>query len=178
METMRPMIYRVLMTTAVAALAWSCVSCTGTAEGLSSVSGKVLCNGQPAAGAVLLFHRETGEDAPPANAANIIPSAVAGDDGRFTVESQPLGDGAAPGKYKVLVQWPEDSDPAQAPSGGNTKTASVGGKKVSVTKRNKLAPVTADRLKGRYMDSSKPQLHAEVKAGPTDLGTFELEMKN
>jgi hypothetical protein len=100
------MTHRVLMTAAVAALAWSCVSCTGTAEGLSSVSGKVLCNGQPAAGAVLFFHRETGGDAAPVNAANIIPTAVAGDDGRFTVDSQPLGYGAAPGKYKVLIQWP------------------------------------------------------------------------
>jgi hypothetical protein len=112
------------------------------------------------------------------NAANIIPSAVAGDDGRFTVESQPLGYGAAPGKYKVLIQWPEDSDPAQARSGSKTKTASVGEKKVSVTKRNKLDPVAPDRLKGRYMDSVKPQFHAEVKAGSTDLGTFELEIKN
>jgi hypothetical protein len=178
METVRPMIHRVLMTAAVAALAWSCVSCTGTAEGLSSVSGKVLCNGQPAAGAVLFFHRETGGDAAPVNAATIIPTAVAGDDGRFTVDSQPLGYGAAPGKYKVLIQWPEDSDPAQARSGSKTKTASVGGKKVSVTKRNKLDPVAPDRLKGRYMDSSKPQFHAEVKAGSTDLDTYELEMKN
>jgi hypothetical protein len=178
METVRLMIYRVLMTAAIAALAGSCVSCTGTAEGLSPVSGKVLCNGQPAAGAVLVFHRETGGDTQAATTANIIPSAVAGDDGSFTVESQPLGYGAAPGKYKVLIQWPEDSDPAQARSGSKTKTASVGGKKVSVTKRSKLDPVAPDRLKGRYMDSSKPQFHAEVKAGATDLGTFELEMKN
>jgi hypothetical protein len=172
------MIHRMLMTAAIAALAWSCVSCTGTAEGLSPVSGKVLCNGQPAAGAVLLFHRETGGDAPPANAANIIPSAVAGDDGSFSVESQPLGYGAAPGKYKVLIQWPEDSGPAQAQSGSKTKTASVGGKKVEVAKRNKLAPVAPDRLKGRYMDSNKPQFHAEIQSGPTDLGALELEMKN
>ena len=47
-----------------------------------------------------------------------------------------------------------------------------------MTKRNKLDPVAPDRLKGRYMDSSKPQFHAEVKAGSTDLGTFELELKN
>jgi hypothetical protein len=54
----------------------------------------------------------------------------------------------------------------------------VAGKKVEVTRRNKLDPAAPDRLKGRYMDSSKPQFHAEVKAGPTDLGTFELELKN
>ena len=108
------------MAMAVAVLAWSCVSCTGTAEGLSSVSGKVLCNGQPAAGAVLLFHRESGGEAVPANVASVIPSAIASDDGSFTVESQPMGYGAAPGKYKVLVQWPEDSDPARPRSGSKT----------------------------------------------------------
>jgi hypothetical protein len=172
------MIHRLLMATAVAALAWCCVSCSGTAEGLSAVSGKVLFNGQPAAGAVLLFHRENGGTAAPANVASTIPSAVAGDDGSFTVESQPIGYGAAPGKYKVLVQWPEDSDAAQARSSSKTKTASVAGKKIAVTRRTKLDPMAPDRLKGHYMDSSKPQFHAEVKAGPTDLGTFELELKN
>jgi hypothetical protein len=172
------MIHRVLMATAVAALAWSCVSCSGPAEGLSSVIGKVLCNGQPAAGAVLFFHRESGGEAAPANVASAIPSAIVGDDGTFMVESQPIGYGAAPGKYKVLIQWPEDSDATGARSSSKTNIASVAGKKVAVTKRNKVDPVAPDRLKGRYMDSSKPQFHAEVKAGPTDLGTFELELKN
>jgi hypothetical protein len=172
------MIHRALMATAVAALAWSCVSCSGTAEGLSPVRGKVLCNGQPAAGAVLLFHRESEGEALPASVASAIPSAIANDDGSFTVESQPLGYGAAPGKYKVLVQWPDDSDTAKARSGSKTKTASLAGKTVAVTKRIKLDPVAPDRLKGRYMNSSKPQFHAEVKAGPTDLGTLELELKN
>jgi hypothetical protein len=172
------MIHRAFMATAVAALAWCSVSCSGTAEGLSSVTGKVLCSGEPAAGAVLVFHRESGQDAPPANAASTIPSAIAGDDGSFTVESQPLGYGAAPGKYKVLIQWPEASDPAHPRSSTKTKTASVAGKKVDVTRRNKLDPAAPDRLKGRYMDSTNPKFHAEVKAGPTDLGTFELELKN
>jgi hypothetical protein len=172
------MIHRVLLATAIAALAWLCVSCSGTAEGLSPAYGKILCNGQPAAGAVLVFHRERGGEGVPANVASVIPSAVAGDDGSFTVESQPIGYGAAPGKYKVLVQWPEGSDGTGARSSSKTTIASVAGKKVAVTKRKKLDPIAPDRLKGRYMDSSKPQFHAEVKAGSTDLGTFDLELKN
>jgi hypothetical protein len=172
------MIHRVLMATAIAALAWSCVSCSGTAEGLSPVSGKILCNGQPAAGAVLVFHRESGGEDVPTNVASVIPSAIAGDDGSFTVESQPMGYGAVAGKYKVLVQWPEGSDATGARSSSKTTIASVAGKKVSVTKRNKLDPIAPDRLKGRYMDSSKPRFHAEVKARPTDLGTFDLELRN
>jgi hypothetical protein len=172
------MIHRVLMATAITALAWSCVSCSGTAEGLSSVTGKILCNGQPAAGAVLVFHRESGGEGVPADVASVVPSVVATDDGSFTVESQPMGYGAAPGKYKVLVQWPEGSDATKPRLSSKTITASVAGKKVSVTKRNKLDPTTPDRLKGRYMNSSKPEFHAEVKPGRTDLGTYELELKN
>jgi hypothetical protein len=172
------MFHRVLMATAAAALAWMCISCTGTAEGLSSVNGKVLCNGQPVAGAMLVFHRENEGASVPAGTGAIVPSAVTGDDGSFTVESQPLGYGAVPGKYKVLIQWPEDSDSGHVRSSTKTKSASVGGKKVNVTRRNKLDPVAPDRLKGRYMDSNKPQFWAEVKAGPKDVGTFELELKN
>ncbi len=108
-----PATRRAFAAAAVAALGWLCVSCGGTAPGLSSVSGKVLCNGQPAAGATLYFHRRAGEPAPPAGAEKIIPSATVGEDGGFTVESQPLGSGAAPGKYNILVQWPEEHDPAQ-----------------------------------------------------------------
>ena len=89
-----------------------------------------------------------------------------------------MGYGAAPGKYKVLVQWPEDSDATGARSSSKTTIASVAGKKVAVTKRNKLDPIAPDRLKGRYMDSSKPQFHAEVKPGSTELATFNLELKN
>jgi len=135
---------RVLMATGAAALAWMCISCTRTAEGLSSVNGKVLCNGQPVAGAVLVFHRESRGASVPADSSAIVPSAVKGDDGSFTVESQPLGYGAVPGKYKVLIQWPEDSDSGQVRSSIKTKTASVGGKKVNVTRRNKLDPVAPD----------------------------------
>ncbi len=48
----------------VPALALTLASCGGTAEGLASVSGKVVCDGQPAAGAILYFHRQPGEPAP------------------------------------------------------------------------------------------------------------------
>jgi hypothetical protein len=171
--------HRVLGPLAAAALACWCASCGGgTSEGLYPVNGKVLCNGQPATGAVLYFHRQAGGDAPPPGAAEIIPSAKVQDDGRFTVESPPLGYGAAPGKYALLVQWPDDFVPAQARAADKPKIATVGGKKVTVVKRDKLGQVPGDRLKGRYMDKSKPLLQAEIKPGSNDLGTLELEIKN
>jgi hypothetical protein len=160
-----------------ALLAISCASCSGTAEGLSQVNGKVLSQGQPAAGAVLLFHHELGGDPPPPKAASIVPSAVVREDGSFRVESQPLGFGAAPGRYNILVQWPEGQDTVQLRTASKSTTTNLKGKKVTVTKHDKLDPVPIDRLKGRYADAKKPVFKAEIKAGSNDLGTFELEMK-
>ncbi len=161
----------------VPALALALPSCGGTAEGLAPVTGKVVCDGQPAAGAVVVFHRQAGEPAPPPSAAGVIPSATVGDDGSFTVESASLGRGAAPGKYNVLVQWPEQGDAAAAAAGSRTKDARIGGKKVVVAKHDKLDPVPSDRLKGRYSDSGKPQFKYEIKPGANDLGTLEITLK-
>jgi hypothetical protein len=160
----------------VPALALVLPSCGGTAEGLAPVTGKVVCDGQPAAGAILFFHRQTGEPAPPPSAAGVIPSATVRDDGSFTVESAALGRGAAPGKYDVLIQWPDERQVGETNVGGKTKTARVGGKNVVVAKRDKLGAVASDRLKGRYSDPSKPQLKAEIKPGPNQLG-YELTLK-
>jgi hypothetical protein len=176
LEVVHLMSRRAIMAVAVAALGWLCISCGGTAPGLSSVTGKVVCNGQPAAGAVVYLHRRSGEPPPPPEAANVIPTATAGDDGSFTVESHPLGPGAAPGKYAVLVKWPEESTTGQSDVAGRTKTATVQGKKVTVVKADKLEGVPGDRLKGRYMDEKKPLLEAEIKPGSNDLGTLELVM--
>ena len=48
----------------VPALAVALSSCSGTAEGLVPVSGKLVCDGQPAAGAILFFHRVGGRAGP------------------------------------------------------------------------------------------------------------------
>jgi hypothetical protein len=168
---------RILITTAVAALGGLCVSCGGPAQGLLAASGKVLCNGQPAAGAVLSFHRKPGEAPPPPGAAGIIPTAVVQDDGSFTVESHPLGYGAAPGKYNILVQWSEETDRAQRGT-DKAKVTTIRGRQVVLTKHNKGESNAPDRLHGRYANASEPLLQAEVRPGSSDLGTLELELKN
>jgi hypothetical protein len=169
----------VRMSVAVAIVAWVCTSCSGTAEGLASVTGKVLCDGQPAAGVILYLHRQAGGDPVPTNVSTIIPSAVVREDGTFTVESAPVGYGAAPGKYVVLAQWPEDTDPKPVQTNPNIKSALVKGKKVTVAKRSAVDLVPTDRLKGRYMDKSKALLQPiEVKAGLNGLGTIELKLNN
>jgi hypothetical protein len=166
-----------LAATLIPALAMAIVSCGGTGEGLAPVTGKVLCDGQPAAGAIVLFHRQPGEPAPPLAAAGVIPSAIVSGDGSFTVDSAGLGRGATPGKYNLLIQWPEQGDAATAASGRTTKQANVRGASVTVVKRDKHDPVPSDRLKGRYSDAANPQLKAEVKPGSPDVGTIEITLK-
>ncbi len=108
-----------------------------------------------------------------------MPSAVVRDDGTFTVESPPLGYGAAPGKYALLAQWPESADPSPTQGSPKAKNARIKGKQVTVTKRAAVDLVPVDRLKGRYMDKSKALLPpVEVKIQTNDLGTIELKLNN
>ncbi len=155
----------------------TCSACTGPAPGLASVTGKVLCDGQPANGAILYFQRQPGGDKLAPNLDGVVPSATVQDDGSFTVESAPVGYGAAPGKYAVVAQWPENNDPSPDQASAKTKQATVRGKKIAVSKRSAVDLVPVDRLKGRYMDKSKKLLpDVEIKAGTNDLGTIELKL--
>jgi hypothetical protein len=152
------------------------LSCARKVEGLASATGKVTSQGQPAAGAVLTFHRQPGGSPPPASVAQISPSANTREDGSFTVESNPVGTGIAPGDYRITVEWPEDANTLE--QGGNdmkSKSFSVKGKTIIVNRRGKYGNVLKDRLKGRLADSSKTPFKAEIKAGSNDLGTLEIK---
>ncbi len=154
------------------------LSCGGKVEGLAAASGKVMSQGQPAAGAVLTFHRQSGGGPPPASVAQIRPSTNAREDGSFTVESQPVGTGIAMGDYRITVEWPED--PNTLEQGGNdlkSKSSSVKGKTIVVNRRGKYGNVLKDRLKGRFADASTTPYKAEIKAGSNDLGTLEIQDK-
>jgi hypothetical protein len=78
-----------------------------------------------------------------------------------------------PGKYAVLIQWPEPVAPASAPAAPPTPAA---GGKAAATKAKKKRPQKAeDRFKNFYSNPGKPRLHAEVAAGSLDVGTFTLD---
>jgi hypothetical protein len=141
--------------------------CGNQPTGYVRAHGKVSYKGQPAAGAFLTFHLE-GKSA---SDGAVVPGATVEDDGSFEVAS-PNGDGAPPGKYKVLVSWPEDSpaDGASANSKSKTK-AQVG----PTRRKNKLDTLTKDRLKGRFAGVDKPLTTVEIKAETTDLGTLEIK---
>jgi hypothetical protein len=136
----------------------------GSPAGLVPVSGKVLHHGEPAAGAVVYFHREGA----PASSHQPIPSGIVEDDGSFYLTSDGVGDGCPPGKYAVLVEWKGKLNPEVA----QPKPARGKNRVVPVNRRSTRNGV--DRLKGRYFDIAKPQLHAEVPPGSTHLPPFEL----
>src|SRR5262249_11544025 len=102
---------RVMIRTRVAVIAMLALSATLASCGprggpaLYPVTGKVTYKGEPAAGAQVVL----APDGPPAPGApgggGEPPSAIVEEDGRFTVSSGDRGDGAPPGKYKVLITW-------------------------------------------------------------------------
>lgn len=154
------MIKKLVLTFAVAGFGMATAGC-GNPAGLVPVSGKVLYHGEPAAGAVVYFHR----DLKAGDAQLPIPSGVVEDDGSFSLNSDNLGYGALPGTYAVLVEWRDGS--------GDGTVAVKARSKVKLVKRSRVRS-GPDRVKGRYFNISKPLLHAEVKPGSNQLPPFEL----
>jgi hypothetical protein len=128
-----------------AALALACAACTSP-SGIYPVSGKVMYQGAPAAGAAVFFHRR-GAD----SMSEHLVMGIVQEDGCFELVCGSLGKGALPGEYDVLIEWKRVT--------GQTKGGPQHG---------------PDRLKGRYADQKRPLLHATVDARATQLPTFEL----
>jgi hypothetical protein len=152
-------------------IAWA-LACTGCRpEGLYSVYGKVLYQGQPAVGATVLFHRTGG----PGPASDVVPMGVVGEDGSFSLSSD-VADGAPAGSYNVLIRWQDRSSPPDAVPAGSRSTSEKGKSKTArtVSKIRPSASLPSDRLKGRYSDPEHPRLKAEVKPESTTLPPFEL----
>ena len=123
-------------------LALACASCNN----IYPVSGKVMYNGSPAAGATVFFIRQGGGSSAEAAIMSIVQ-----EDGSFELVCGSLGKGAPPGNYDVLIEW--------KPVSGQSKGRPQHG---------------ADVLKGRYADRKHPLLHATVESRATHLPPFEL----
>ncbi len=160
---------RFLVASAMLLATLSVAGCSNRPAGYSRAYGKLLYKGEPAAGAFLMFHL----DGKPQSGEVVAPSAIVEEDGSFEVAS-PTGDGAPPGKYKVLVAWPAD-EPTDEPAAG-TKGKSKAKKKAGPNRRkNKIDPMAKDRFKGRYANDDTPLTVVEVKAETTDLGSLEIK---
>ena len=108
------------------------------------VTGSVLTKGKGVPHARVTFVAQGREDGPALETEFLTDPS-----GKFTAMTYKPGDGLPPGKYAVLLQWPEvvTDDPA------------LGG----------------DRFRGRYNDRKKPAYTVEVKAEPNRLPPFDVK---
>ncbi len=120
----------------------------GDSGNLTQVTGEVTVDGQPASGAVVLFHAD--------DPVQPTASGVADDSGKFTLVSAQKP-GIAPGEYTVTVAWP---DPSHEP----TKSEIMMG----------TAETGADLLKGKYASKERTTLSAEITPSTDTLPPFEL----
>jgi hypothetical protein len=131
------------------------VAATGCGKGKLPrypVHGSVNVDGKPADGAMVIFCPVTASE----EAKTKRPFGMTGADGKFELTTIVQGDGAPPGDYKVLVQWPSNG-------GGDN--------------RDGMRSIGPDRLKGKYMNLEKAELTATVQEASTDLPPFELKSK-
>jgi hypothetical protein len=134
-----------------------CTSCGS--DDLQEVHGKVLYKGQPARGAVVVFHPK-----PDKGVDTIRPTAIAQEDGSFTLTDHTGKEGAAAGTYVVTIVWPEEKKPEE----GQPK------KRVRWDTASELS-TPPDRLRGRYASPAKSNIVVEVKPGVNQLEPFDLK---
>jgi hypothetical protein len=124
--------------------------CGGTAPTpMHPVRGKVLFDGKPPAGALVVLHPLGPAGAAPR------PRAKVEEDGSFTVGTFDARDGAPAGEYAVTVQWWRSS------------ATGKGSWQDEAPPRNRL-PV-------HYSLTSSSGLRARVAAGDNELPAFELK---
>ena len=109
------------------------------------VVGKVLFDGHPVGGAMVVLHPQDGAGQA------VRPLGYTKDDGSFKIATYDAGDGAPAGKYVATVEWlvrpkGKEDDPIVVP--------------------NKLPP--------RYGNPQSSRLAVEVVAGTNDLPPFQL----
>jgi len=137
----------------LAASLLTAAACSSSGGKLYPVTGKVLANGKPAAGAFVTFHPEGASGKDP-----VTSTGVTEDDGTFTLTTG-SEKGAKEGKYVVTVMW---TGPPKKQA-EKTNTTTVGGID---------AP---DAFDGKYLSRDKSTLKAEVKPGDNKLEPFDLK---
>lgn len=119
--------------------------CGRSGEQLFPVTGKVMVNGKPAAGALVFLHREGRADPN-----EPVPYGTAKDDGSFDVITREPGDGVKPGDYKVTIYFPDMSQPED----GNGQRPDV--------------------LNGKYELPQNSQISASIKAQENVIPPLDL----
>jgi len=116
------------------------------------VHGKLTLNGEPLAGAFLMFYPIDGF---PEGTPNIPPRARTGPDGEFSVSTYGLVDGAPTGRYRVTASWKGNNDSEET---------------VTQEQRDEFP----EKLPPRFQNMRATPLRAEVQEAETDLPTLEI----
>jgi len=124
------------------------VGCSKSSDHLAvhPVKGKVLFDGSPVTGALVVLHPRQ----PDATQA-VRPLAYTQPDGSFAIATYDAGDGAPAGRYVATVEWlvrPKGSEDEQI--------------------------VVPNRLPPRYGNPNSSRLEVDVVAGANDLPPFQL----
>jgi hypothetical protein len=121
-------------------------ACSDGRKPVFPVQGRILdADGNPAAGAKVIFHPLNDNEPDAARPIGIVDEA-----GAYSLTTYEKGDGAPPGDYAVTVEW----RPAKPAPFGRT---------------------SEDKLKGRYAVASKSPFKATVNRQPTTLDAFRLD---
>ena len=145
---------------ALFAIAASLLAGAGCGDGQLAtypVTGKVIIDGQPAAGALVIFCPVEGQG--PEELERLRPAGETGPDGQYQLTTFETYDGAPAGEYQVMVRW--GPRPQQTTDGGRPE-------------RGRRPP---DRLRGRYMNPQTSGLTATVEEDATEVPAFELRTK-
>jgi hypothetical protein len=112
-----------------------------------SVTGEILVNGKPVRDAAIAFHPTKKSEGRVSTSRGITDS-----EGKFTLTTFVAGDGAPEGEYIVTVYWPERP---LNPSG-------------------EVDQLPADRLGGRFANTARSNLRAQIGQRPTTLLPVDL----
>ena len=113
------------------------------------VHGKVFFDGEPATGALVIFHPVNHHDPEEGK-----PRAVVEKDGSFAVTTYAAGDGAPAGEYAVSIRW-------------KTKT-------VKHPTRKGFPMKVATNFPERYQDPKTSRLVVRIQEGSNELPPFDL----
>lgn len=127
-----------------------CLLAGCSASGLNSVTGEIFVDGNPAEGALVIFHPLNSE----AKFESGYPRGITDAQGRFQLSTEGTNDGAPEGNYAVIVIWHAGS-PADE-------------------EREETA-TPPDRLQGKYATPELSPLRAEIKSGPNVIPAFQLQ---
>lgn len=126
-----------------------CAGCSAESEGPPTVpvAGKLLVDGQPAAGAQVIFHPADSHDF---DRRGSRPTGRVTADGTFQMTTYQPNDGAPAGDYVVTVYWAQDPE--------------------------SLEP-SPDRLKQRFLNPALSKIHVAVIKSTTELTPIELQTR-